>query len=294
MEPADRIERLITRRMPLSCVSASTIADDASKPIPAGRRRNRMSCFSHPYLANRRFIGFAHRGGGKENPENTQIAFRAAADLGYSHIELDVQATADGVLVVFHDDNLDRMTTGSGRISHLPYSEVSRAKIAETESIMTLEETLSLFPDLCFNIDIKTAHALQPTIDLVRRMNCLNRICLASFSDKRLAAVRRAFGGHACMSAGPRTVAARKFASWRLPFRGAPVDCVQVPPRRYGIEIVTGRFIRHCQDNNIAVHVWTIDDEAEMRRLIRLGVNGLVTDRPSLLKQVALEEGVWD
>lgn len=252
-----------------------------------------MNNFSHPYLANRRFIGFAHRGGGKEQPENTEIAFKAAADLGYSHIELDVQATKDGILIVFHDDYLDRVTSGSGKISRLPYSEVSRAKIAGTEPIMTLEEALIRFPDLCFNIDIKTEHALQPTIDLVKRMNCLDRICLASFSDKRLAAVRSAFGKGACMSAGPKTVAAQKFSSWRLPITSAPVDCVQVPLRRYGIEIVTKRFVHHCHDNDIAVHVWTIDEEAEMRRLIRLGVNGLVTDRPSMLKQVAVEEGVW-
>lgn len=252
-----------------------------------------MNKFSHPYLGNRKFIGLAHRGGGGENPENTAIAFKAAQKLGFTHIELDVQATSDDVLIVFHDDKLDRITTGTGRISRMPYSEVSKVRIAETEPIMTLQQALEQFPDLHFNIDIKTPQALNPTIDLVRRMNCLPRICLASFSDKRLAAVRKALGTEACMSGGPKTVAAQKFASWGWPVRSGSVDCVQVPIRRYGIEIVTEGFIHHCQQNNIAVHVWTIDEMTEMRRLIRMGVNGVVTDRPSLLKQVAVEEGVW-
>lgn len=252
-----------------------------------------MRGFSHPFLGGRRFIGFAHRGGGAEQPENSATAFAAARKLGFTHIEMDVQATADGVPIVFHDDELDRATTGLGRISSLPRSVVAEAKIGGKEAIMTLEEALETFPDLYFNIDIKTDQALQPTIDLVRRMDCLDRICLASFSDDRLRLARTALGANLCVSAGPMSVRLHKYASWGLPVKRPAVDCMQVPIRSRRVTIVTKAFVKHCHKRDIAVHVWTIDDEAEMRRLIRLGVNGLVTDRPRLLKQVAIDEGVW-
>jgi glycerophosphoryl diester phosphodiesterase len=252
-----------------------------------------MRNFPHPFLAKRRFIAFAHRGGGAEQLENSMTAFAAARDLGFTHIETDVQATADGVPVVFHDDELDRATTGSGRISSLPLSAVAQAKIGGKEAIVTLEEALETFPDLCFNIDIKSDQALQPTIALLRRMGCLDRICLASFSDSRLRAAKAALGEGACISAGPMSIRLHKFASWGLPVKRPLVDCVQVPIRSRRVTIVTRAFVRHCHRRDIAVHVWTIDEEAEMRRLIRLGVDGLVTDRPSLLKEVAVDEGVW-
>ncbi len=248
---------------------------------------------THPYLAGHDFVCFAHRGGALENAENTKLAFSAATALGYRFIETDVQATADGVVLVFHDDTLDRMTDGAGTISHLPHSEVRQARIEGTEPIMTLEEALLEFPDTRFNIDIKTDHALEPTLALVEKMDCLDRICLASFSNVRLQVLRKRFGPRVCSGASPRDVSALKFGSWGVPNQGAPADCAQVPVRQFGVTIVARRFVAHCNARNIAVHVWTIDEEAEMRRLIRLGVNGIMSDRPSLLKRVAQEEGVW-
>ncbi len=249
--------------------------------------------FKHPYLANHAFICLAHRGGGAEQRENSTSAFTAAQALGYRYIETDVQATADGTLIVFHDDTLDRTTNGTGTISALPYSTVREALIGGIEPIMTLEQALEEFPGICFNIDIKTEKALQPTLDLMAKMKCFERVCLASFSDNRLAKVRRNLGPEVCTSAGPQGVFALKLGSWGLPLSASPVQCAQVPVSEYGITIVTSRFITHCNNLGIAVHVWTIDEEAEMRRLIRLGVNGLISDRPTLLKQVAREEGVW-
>ncbi len=249
--------------------------------------------FKHPYLAGQEFICFAHRGGGLEQHENSATAFNAAKAMGYRYIETDVQATADGELIVFHDDTLERTTNGFGTISTLPYSEVRDALIGGVEPIMTLEHALEEFPDILFNIDIKTEKALQPTLDLMANMKCYGRVCLASFSDNRLAKVRRYLGPEVCTSAGPRNVFALKLASWGMPMAASPVHCAQVPISEYGVTIVTSSFIRHCNNLGIAVHVWTIDGEDEMRRLIRLGVNGLISDRPTLLKKVAMEEGVW-
>ncbi len=249
--------------------------------------------FDHPYLKGQNFACFAHRGGGAEQPENSGRAFTAAQNLGYRFIEIDVQATADGVLIVFHDYSLDRTTDATGLVSTLPYSTVRQALIGGIDPILTLEEVLTSYPEIRFNIDIKTEQALRPTLSLVRKMACLDRICLASFSDNRLRRVRRELGPKVCTSAGPQGVFALKLASWGLPLRAPNFHCAQVPISEYGVTIITRRFIEHCNRHNIAVHVWTIDDRQEMQRLIRLGVHGIITDRPSLLKQVAIEEGVW-
>lgn len=249
--------------------------------------------FEHPYLAGHGFACFAHRGGMAEAPENSRRAFERAQALGYRFIEIDVQATADGTLIVFHDDTLDATTDGEGAISTLPLSEVCQARIHGTEPILTLEEALAAFPEMRFNIDIKTDHALAPTLALMRHMSCFDRVCLASFSDDRLRAVRHQLGPEVCSSAGPRDVTKLKFGSWGVPLLRAAAHCAQVPIAEFGITIVTRRFVRYCNRRGVAVHVWTVNDEAEMRRLIRLGVNGLMTDRPTLLKKVAMEEGVW-
>jgi glycerophosphoryl diester phosphodiesterase len=233
---------------------------------------------AHPYLSDHDFVCFAHRGGGVEGPENANSTFAAAVKLGYRFIETDVQATSDGALMVFHDDALDPLTDGEGIIAELPLAEVCQAKIGDTESLMTLEEALVEFPDTRFNIDIKTEQALRPTLELVRRMNCFDRVCLASFSDDRLARIRSELGSVACIGAGPRDVTALKFSSWGIPFMRSSAHCAQVPLVEYGITIVTRRFVRYCHRRGVAVHVWTIDDPDEMRRLIRLGVHGIMTD----------------
>ncbi len=249
--------------------------------------------FSHPYLSEAGFAAFAHRGGGLENPENSQRAFAAAVTMGYRYIETDVQATADGVVMIFHDDDLSPLTDGEGVISELSYSDVQQARIQGSEPMMTLEEALVTFPETRFNIDIKSDHALEPTLELVSRMDVLDRVGLASFSGQRLARIRDRFGSAACTGGGPGDVAALKFASWSLPFLSSSCNCAQVPIREYGIPIPTRQFISYCNQRGVAVHVWTIDAAEEMRRLIRLGVNGLMTDRPTVLKKIAQEEGVW-
>ncbi|MEM7425443.1 MAG: glycerophosphodiester phosphodiesterase family protein [Pseudomonadota bacterium] len=249
--------------------------------------------FPHPYLAGDRFAAFAHRGGGLENPENSRRAFAAAAAMGYRYIETDVQATADGVVLVFHDDDLAPLTNGEGVIATLPYSEVRQVQIGGTEALMTLEEALVSFPEIRFNIDIKTDHALEPTLDLLTRMDALDRVCLASFSDDRLFRIRKRLGHTVCTGGGPRDIAALKFSSWGLRLLQSSCQCAQVPVRQYGITIPTRRFIAHCHERGVAVHVWTIDAAEEMRRLIRLGVDGIMSDRPSLLREIAKQESVW-
>ncbi len=247
----------------------------------------------HPYLQGADFICFAHRGGALENPENSRRAFAAAVGLGYRYIETDVQATADGAVVVFHDDTLDRVTDSMGVLAELPVAEIRAARIGGSEPIMTLEEALESFPDTRFNIEVKTEAALAPTLEIVQRMACLDRICLASSSSAWVARMRRMAGPRLCTNAPTREAAMLVFAGWGLPTPPPQAQCAQVPVVKWGVRVVTRRFIRNCNRRGVQVHVWTINDEAEMRHLIRMGVNGLMTDRPRLLRKIAIEERVW-
>jgi len=249
---------------------------------------------THPYLAGPSPLAMAHRGGAREAPENSLRAFRNAVRLGYTHIETDIRATIDGVPVVFHDESLQRVTERVGRIRDLPFAEVKKAHIGNAERVHSLQEVLDHFPGVHFNIDIKEDNAVAPVIDLLGRADHLDRVCVASFSRPRLQAVRMAFGEAVCTSLAPPEVAALvgrsrlgRFSSvaarWVLP-RG-PL-CVQVPTRASRVAIVTPSLLAESHRRGWPVHVWTIDDPQTMHDLLDLGVDGIMTDRPSVLRAV--------
>ena len=152
-------------------------------------------------------LAMAHRGGAIEHLENSMPAFEGCVALGYRYLETDVRATADGVLVAFHDATLERTTDRTGRIDQLPWSEVQQARIGGREPLVRLEDLLGAWPDVRFNLDIKAAGVLAPLVRTVRRLKVADRLCLASFSDARIAAARRLFGPSMCTSLGPRGVA---------------------------------------------------------------------------------------
>ncbi|HYO35369.1 MAG TPA: glycerophosphodiester phosphodiesterase family protein, partial [Geodermatophilus sp.] len=164
------------------------------------------------YLEGPTPLAMAHRGGAIEHLENSRPAFEACVAMGYRYLETDVRVTADGVLVVFHDPALDRVTDGSGRIEQLPWAEVAGARIGGREPVLRLEDLLGAWSDVRFNLDIKAAGVLAPLARTVRRMGVLDRICLGSFSDARVAAARRVFGPAVCTSLGPRGVAALRLS----------------------------------------------------------------------------------
>lgn len=248
---------------------------------------------AHPYLQHQFPIAFAHRGGAGDWPENTMPAFAGAVALGFTYVETDAHVTADGVVLAFHDDRLDRVTTMEGRINDLPWSEVSRALVDGAEPIPLLEEILESWPEIRVNIDAKSDEVVEPLAALLMRLNCLDRVCVGSFSDSRLERMRTLLGPGLCTSMGPRAVARVKATSYRLGNSVPPGDCLQVPVSSRGITLVDDRFIRRAKSIGIPVHVWTIDDEAEMSRLLDMGVDGIMTDRPSLLKSVLAGRGQW-
>ena len=215
-------------------------------------------------------------------------AFQHAVDLGFTYLETDVHATNDGVLVAFHDPDLARTCDRSGLINELPWAEVAVARIGG-EPIPLFEDLLDAFPDARFNVDCKADSAIDSLAASIRRTNSLDRICIGSFSDLRLRTLRSRLGRGLCTSFGPTQIAGLRLAG-TAPGGG---QVAQVPVRHGRIEIVNDRFVRRAHAKGIAVHVWTIDDPVEMNRLLDLGVDGIMTDRPQVLKDVLIERDQW-
>ncbi|MGH9225290.1 MAG: glycerophosphodiester phosphodiesterase [Acidimicrobiales bacterium] len=238
-------------------------------------------------------IPFAHRGGAGEFPENTMAAFAHAVGLGYRYLETDVHVTADGVVVAFHDDVLDRVTDRAGRIDALPWSDVSRARVEGGHAVPLLEDVLGTWPGVRVNIDPKHDASVGPLVETLRRTQAFDRVCVAAFSDRRLARFRRLTGGQVCTGMGPAEIARIRVASYggvTGPVAGA---CVQVPVKHGRVPIVDRRFVVAAHRRALPVHVWTVDDEPSMDRLLDLGVDGLMTDRPALLKDVLQRRRQW-
>jgi len=245
------------------------------------------------FLEHDGVLAFAHRGGAHEAPENTMKAFTYAVGLGYRYLETDAYATRDGVLISFHDDKLDRVTESKGKIEALSWRDLATARIGGTEPIPLLEDLLTRLPDVRINVDPKHDAAVAPLIALIKRLGVEDRVCIGSFSDRRLRQVIDAFDGRVCTSLGPAGVLRLKAASVGWPAWRWRQGCVQVPVKRGNTRIVTRRFIEAAERRGLQVHVWTVDDESEMQSLLDIGVHGLMTDRPSVLKKVLTSRGLW-
>ncbi len=246
------------------------------------------------YLEHDGILAFAHRGGAVDFPENTMAAFQAAVDMGYRYIETDAYATRDGVLLSFHDDRLDRVTNQQGAIEELDYAEVKTALIEGREPIPLMEDLLGSFPETRFNIDPKHDACVAPLIEAIRRTNAVERVGVGSFSDRRLQQMRDALGPKLCTSMGPWATARMRFRAWGIPIGNHEIfGCAQIPVVQFGVTLCTTSFVDTCHANDLQVHIWTIDDPVEMNRLLDMGVDGLMTDKPALLKQVLEERGLW-
>jgi glycerophosphoryl diester phosphodiesterase len=255
----------------------------------------------HPYFDAPTPIGLAHRGGAKLaanlHLENTMAAFREAVALGYRYLETDVHATADGVLLAFHDARLDRVTSGTGRIAELPYAAVRAALIHGTQEIPLLSDLLEEFPDVRVNIDVKAAGAIAPLAATIRPHGAIDRVCVGSFSDRRLRAVRALVGPGLATSAGPAEVAALRLPpGWLAAQVRSPAAALQVPTGHVAggrrLDLVTPAFVDRVHALGKHIHVWTIDDADEMHRLFDLGVDGIVSDRIDVLADVLAQRGV--
>lgn len=251
-------------------------------------------------------VAMAHRGFSLTGLENSLAAFRAAVELGYSHLETDVHTTSDGVLLLFHDRTLDRVTGGHGRIHDLAAAEVRRVRIGGTEPVPTFDELVAAFPDARFNLDVKDWHSVPSVVAAIERHQVHDRVLIASFSDRRRRAVLKRLSRRTASSAGTlanalflalgpllsvRALGSPVRAVLRRALRG--VDALQVPVRYRAIPVITPGYVRRAHALGLYVHVWTINDPAEMHRLLDLGVDGIVSDRADLLKEVLQARGQW-
>ncbi|ATW47496.1 glycerophosphodiester phosphodiesterase family protein [Streptomyces peucetius] len=253
-----------------------------------------MTRIHHPYLDHPSTLAFAHRGGAADGIENTAAAFRRAADAGYRYFETDVHTTADGRLVAFHDATLDRVTDARGRIAALPWSEVQKARVAGREPLALFEELLEEFPEARWNVDLKAESALVPLVDLIRRTDAFDRVCVGSFSEGRVTRAMRLAGPRLATSYGVRGVLGLRLGAYGIPtaVRSGAV-CAQVPETQGGIRVVDRRFVRAAHARGLQVHVWTVNDADRMATLLDLGVDGIMTDHLETLRTVLTDRGVW-
>lgn len=255
------------------------------------------------YLNAEHPIRFAHRGSRVLWPENTAEAFQGAVDLGYQYIETDVRMTRDGVVVAFHDASLDRTTNGVGEVSSWDLADLQRLDAAwwfdegngyplrgTGVTVRPLGEVFDLWPDVRFNVDLKGAGMEWAVADVIKRHGREESTLVGSFFDRRIAKFRRITQGDVAVSAGPAAVLAmvaasrsrrtvrRSVAAYQLPFdyRSVPID---------------RKLIDAIHNADAHVHTWTVNESADMHRLLGLGVDGIVTDRPDILNEVLRERG---
>jgi glycerophosphoryl diester phosphodiesterase len=222
-------------------------------------------------------------------PENSMAAFAAAVAVGVTHLETDVHATADGALVAFHDARLERLTDLTGPVADVTWTTLERARLG-AERVPLLADVLATWPSLRVNVDLKSAAAVAPFAELVRRTGVTDRVCVASFSDRRRRAAVRALAGTGPVAyslglAGSAAVVALATTGSPTPVLRRALQgavAVQLPDRAGPVPVVTRRLVRAVHHAGAQVHVWTVDDPERMRELLDLGVDGIVTNRADL------------
>ena len=229
--------------------------------------------------------------------ENSMAAFRAAVELGFRYVETDAHGTRDGKAVALHDSALDRTTDRHGEVAELNWNEVKRAKIGGVEPVPLLEDLLGTWPTLRVNIDVKGVSGIGPIAAAIERTHAHDRVCIASFSTARREATVALLSRPVATSAGTREAAAFFAGGYLRAKMAAPlvaVDAVQVPAKLGIVPILTRRHVVAAHEAGKQVHVWTINDRVEMERLIAMGVDGLVSDRADILKEVLVDAGRWE
>ena len=257
----------------------------------------------HPFFAQFEHhpLVMAHQGGNGLWPDNTQYAFERAVALGVDVLEMDTHSTADGVLVVIHDDTVDRTTDGTGLVHDLSLAEIKALDAGynwtsddgqtypyrgQGVTVPTLEELFVAFPTTPMNIEIKQAEPsiAVPLCRLIRDYDRAEKVLIASFHQKAIDEFRRECPEVATATGQNEVIAL--FVLSKVLLEGAyrpNAEAVQVPEYRSGLHVITPRFVDAAHSRNLQVHAWTINDEEDMQRMIDLGVDGIITDYPDRL-----------
>lgn len=238
-------------------------------------------------------FGFAHQGGDDVAPGNTDASFAHAVSLGYRYLESDVRATSDGVLVVFHDDDLEALTGVPGRIEDCTWAEVAELRVAGEHPIPRFDDVVGRYENVRFNIEPKADTAVEPLIDAIGRLGLLDRILVGSFDDSRVRKVAAAVGPKLATSPGRLGVAKLFLLALLRPDSTVPYAAVQIPSKLSFVPLVSSWSIARFHRLGLQVHVWTINDETEMVRLVDQGVDAIMTDRTELLRRVLRSREQW-
>lgn len=247
----------------------------------------------HPFLDHPGPLAIAHRGGGLEGEENTLPAFAHAVALGYSHVELDVHTTSDGVVVVHHDPTLERMTGEARAIADMTWAELRAVRTRGGAEIPRLAGLLEEWPDLFVNIEPKDDRVIEPLAALIRATGAVNRIGTGSFSAARTRRLAELVGPELCRSPAWTGVLNVRLAGLGVPVLRPDAQMLQVPERFRGVAVVVPGFLRAARRMGLPVQVWTVNDEPGMVRLLDMGVDAIMTDRPALLRAVLRKRGEW-
>lgn len=246
-----------------------------------------------PYFSGPGPRVLAHRGLHTDASENTLGAFRKALDAGATYLELDVHGSRDGVAVVSHDPDLSRVAGRDSTVSAMTMDELRAIDLGHGEGFASLQDVLTAFPAARFNIDIKSASAVSPAAYAILLAGASDRVLIASFSERRRAAVARRLPGVATSASSPRVALAVLAAKAGVPMVVASalrgMHAIQIPARVRGMAVATPRVISAMHRAGVEVHIWTVNDRAEMERLLELGVDGLVTDRADIAVEVVAE-----
>lgn len=256
----------------------------------------------HPFFAGQPDVAvIAHQGGEHLWPSNTLYAFEQAMELGVDVLEMDIHSSADGVLVLSHDDTVDRLTDGQGRVQEMTFEELqaldagyywtddegqSHPYRGQRITIPALEEVFTSFPQMPMNIEIKQQEPsiVAPFCELLRRHGMEQQVLVASFHPETMTEFRQTCPEVATSATEPEILPFfalnKAFLDAAYP---APAEAFQVPEYSSGLHVVTERFVRGAQRHNVDVHVWTVNEAEDMQRLLDLGVDGIITDRPDRL-----------
>lgn len=240
-------------------------------------------------------LAIAHRGGAALAPENSPMAFRLSAGLGLRYLETDVRLTRDGHLVCVHDRTLGRTTSDRGAVADRTLEQLRALRVGGRGTVATLDEMLRDLPDACFTVDLKVRGAIAPLLDLLRRRGVAERVCVAGAPDRWLREVR-ANAPAVTTALGWHALTALVTAAWSgtRPHPGvATGEFAHVPARLVGPPAVARRLLSMAHDLHIRVVAWTVDDPVRMRDLLDLGIDGIITDRPDLLREVLIARDAW-
>ncbi|MHA6618266.1 glycerophosphodiester phosphodiesterase family protein [Pseudonocardia sp. DLS-67] len=259
----------------------------------------------HPYFDGPYPRAYAHRGwhiDDLDGCENTLAAFRRAVAEGFGYLEMDVHASADGVPVVHHDAMLERTTDGNGPISAHPAAALAGMRVRGREPLPLLEQVLTALPDTRITVELKSGAVVEPVLEVLERTGSWHRVCLGGYQDRWLRRAREAAGPRLCTSMAQGAAFGLRTRAWldslpapvrRLPAPPSPGDLAQLPRRLGPLTVVDAALLRTAHGSGREVHVWTVDRAADMTALLDLGADGLLSDRPDVLRDVLQARGAW-